>query len=319
MFANKLSIVCSLLLLTGLSGCEKEYDLPSQPIDSYTKIYMPQAVTNPAVYELSIADTAQYLTYSASFGGQDYPGSDIPVTFVVSNELIDSFNLANGTSYAALPEKSYVFSTASAIIPAGKLSTGPLSIGVTTDGNMDMLTDYLLPISIGKAGEKVNDKLRTTFFKVRAQPDLNNYPPYDRSGWSIVDFSSQEANGEGANNGRAVFVLDDNTATFWHTQWQGASPAPPHHITVDMGEVKTVHGLYFTARQSADNGKPRDVQIQLSTDNSTWITAREFTLANTKELQYQFLKSFTEARYVKMIVLNTYSSTVTHLADLKVF
>jgi hypothetical protein len=313
--------IYTFFLLGMLLACEKETDLPDQPVESYTKIYMPQAVVNPSSYVLKITDSLQFMTYSASYGGQDYPGNDVEVTFMVNNSLIDSFNQVNGTHYAILPGKSYTLSHTSAVIPAGQLSTGPLSISVKTSGAdaMDILTDYLLPVSIGKAGEKVNDNLRTAFFKVRTQPELNDYPPYDRSAFSVIDFSSQEANGEGPENGRALFILDDNTSTFWHTQWQGASPGPPHYVTIDMGAVKTVHGLYFLARQGNESGKPKDIQVMVSTDNTAWTNAGEFTLANTKDLQWQFTRSFIDARYVKVIVQNSYNASYTHLAELKIF
>lgn len=40
----------------------------------------------------------------------------------------------------------------------------------------------------------------------------------DRSGWSVHSFDSEESNGEGPNNGRAVHAIDNNNNTFWHTR-----------------------------------------------------------------------------------------------------
>src|SRR3546814_5319167 len=119
-----------------------------------------------------------------------------------------------------------------------------------------MFKSDLLPLS-RQSSFKMNEALQTTYYLITAEPDIADYPDYDRSAWTIVDFSSEEANGEGPNNGRAVFVLDGDNQTFWHSQWQGASPTPPHHITVDLGEVKTLHGINTTARQvSGSGGKP---------------------------------------------------------------
>src|SRR5690606_23754513 len=51
-----------------------------------------------------------------------------------------------------------------------------------------------------------------------------------RSKWTISWFSSEEAEGEGAHNGRAVHAIGNNLETFWHTQWQGTQPGRPHFV-----------------------------------------------------------------------------------------
>jgi hypothetical protein len=166
----------------------------------------------------------------------------------------------------------------------------------------------------------VNETLRTTFFVVKAQPDLKNYPFYDRTGWQVIDFSSQEATGEGPNNGRAVFILDNNTATFWHSQWQNGSPGPPHYVTIDMGIQKTIHGLSFIGRQGDYNGRPNEVNVQVSNDNSVWTDAGTFNLQNSKDQQSVFLPNgFKNARYFKVIINSSYNATYTHLAELNTF
>jgi len=311
-------VIASLLLL---AACKDKYDLPDQPLSKYIKVYMPAAVNNPVNRVLAITDSAQVIIYGADYGGADYPQADIPVTFSVNPALVDSFNRANNTAYTLLPEHGYTLSAISAVIPRGQLSTPPLELAVKTSGagGIAALKDYLLPISIVKSTVTVNEQLRTTFFVIRAQPDLADYPDFDRSAWSIVDFSSQEANGEGADNGRAVFAIDNNPATYWHTQWQGGSPGPPHYITVDMGIVKTLHGLSFLDRQSDNDGKPQSVTVETSIDNHTWEPAGSFTLQNTKDLQKQFLSGFRDARYFRVNILSSYNATYTHLAELNAF
>ena len=319
MFFNKILSICFLSLV--LFSCSEHYELPDQPLSAYTKVYMPQAANNPQTYTLKISDTLQEIIYSASFGGQDYPGQDIQVNFSVDNALVDSFNIANNTAYPAMPEKSFGLGSAAATIPKGELSTGPLKLYVKTSGAgaIDILKDYLLPVTISTSSGQINDHLRTTFYKVRAQPNLADYPVMDRSAWTVTDFSSQEANGEGPSNGRAIFALDNNPSTYWHTQWQGGTPGPPHFLTIDMGAVTTLHGLSFLDRQSDNDGKPQDVLVQTSMDNITWTDAAAFTLANTKDLQPQFLAAFREARYFKVIIQSSYNASYTHLAELNAF
>lgn len=311
-------LLCASL---GLFSCKSEVELPDQPLENYIKVYMPLAVNNPVGKTLGVADTLQTIVFGACFGGQDYPTKDIALKFKVNPDVIDSFNTANGTSYELLPSSGYTLSATEATIPKGKLNTAPLYISVKTKGAgaINALQNYILPISIESSTINVNENLRTTFYVVKSQPDLEDYTDYDRALWSVAGFSSQEANGEGANNGRAIHSIDGDKTTFWHSQWQGGSPGPPHHIIYDMGEEKEVHGLSFLSRQSGDNGKPNLVTIETSTDNVTWTSGGNVELQNNNNLQRRFLSSFRQARYVKIIITSSFSASHSHLAELYAF
>lgn len=284
---------------------------------------MPQAVNGGTVMKtLKITDSVQTVIYGANFGGQNYPAGDIPVTFMINNTKVDSFNRANKTSYPILPDSSYALSNTSAVIPKGQVTTLPLTVSFKTKGTgaMDPLKMYVLPVSIATATVKINEALRTTFYVVKAQPDFKDYSNYDRAQWVLAGFSSQEANGEGANNGRAIFALDNNNGTFWHTQWQGASPGPPHFLIIDMGTVKMLHGVSFIGRQADAGGKPNEVNVQVSADNVTWTNAGTFNLQNNKDLQPQFLPNgFKSARYFKVIINSAYGGSYTQIAELNAF
>ncbi|HEY9259430.1 discoidin domain-containing protein [Chitinophaga sp.] len=316
MYFNRFAVFACCIFLLGLFSCTDKFELPDQPLSAYNKVYMPLAVNNPKVYAFAVADSAQAMIYSASYGGQDYPTSDIQVTFSSNTALVDSFNAVNHTAYLPMPDKSYTLSTTTGTIRKGSLGTGPLTIDVKTSGagSIDIMKEYLLPVSIVSASATINESLRTTFYKVRA-----DYPVYDRSNWQVLSFSSQEANGEGSGNGKVINALDNNNATYWHSQWQGTSPGPPHFFVIDMGEVKTLHGFSFLDRQSDNAGKPQDVVVETSMDNITWTTAGSFTLANTKDLQPKVLSSFTDARYFRITIQNSYNATYTHLAELNAF
>ena len=146
-------------------GCKDKLDLlPNQPLENYVKVYMPEAVNAPVLKSFRITDSVQTLTYGAVLGGKDYATADLPVTFKVNKAVVDSFNLANKTSYPLLPDGSYTLSSASATIAKGSVSTAPLSIALKTNGAgaMDALKVYVLPVSIASASVKVNEALRTT-------------------------------------------------------------------------------------------------------------------------------------------------------------
>lgn len=88
-----------------------------------------------------------------------------------------------------------------------------------------------------------------------------------RTGWTATA-SDEETAGE---NGRAVNVLDGNTATIWHSRWSGTTSAPlPHWITIDMKQQRLISGLKYLPRVSIANGRVGRFEISVSSNGSTW-------------------------------------------------
>ena len=319
---NKSIIVTAVMACTLWYGCKDQIDLPYQPLDSYTQVYMPQGINGPISKVFKIKDSVQTVIYGAVYGGPGYPGNDVAVSFKVDPLKVDSFNLANNTNYPLLPAASYTLSNISGVITKGSTATQPYNVSFKTMGTgaMTALKTYILPISVVCTSTKINPKLATTFYIVKAQPDLNDYPVYNRANWTVAFFSSQEANGEGPNNGRAIFALDGNSGTFWHSQWQSPGAVPPHILTIDMNEVKVIHGLAFQGRQADGGGKPNAVNVQISADNLTWQDAGSFNLKNDKTVQSVFLpEGFKTGRYFKITITSAYGGNYIQIAELNAF
>lgn len=317
-------LVLLLLVADSFCSCHDKVDLPDQPTDQYTKVYMPQAVNNPLNYHFNPDDTtAAQIIYGADYGGVGYPNQNIQIQFGINTAVIDSFNTANNTDYALLPDKSYALGDSNTVIKKGALNTDPLKITLFTKGENapdDLGKTYILPVYIKSASVNVNDKLRTTFYILSIRRDANDYKDFDRSNWKVVSFDSEEPTGEGVGNGHAINAIDGNSSTYWHTQWQAAQPGLPHYIIIDMGESKSVHGVGFLDRQDQNSGKPDAIEVSLSDDGEDWQTVLTTELANTTALQRILLDNFTSGRYVKLLVKSTYGETFyTHLAELYLF
>lgn len=130
----------------------------------------------------------------------------------------------------------------------------------------------------------------------------------DRTGWSIVEYSSQEDQGGEGTTGRAADILDGNLETYWHSCWEGCTAAPPHHIIIDMGQSQTVDGFKFSQRQSLSRAV-KDIEIQISTDNRTWESLGDFTLQNVSSEQNINLSASKSLRYFKLIAKTAYDGT----------
>ena len=128
----------------------------------------------------------------------------------------------------------------------------------------------------------------------------------DRSSWSVSGFSSEEASGEGENNGHAIHALDNDISTFWHTQWEGAEPGPPHYIAIDAGAETMFNGFIFTPRQGSTSGNAKDIEIAVSADGAAWEPAGDFTLENNDERHLVFLASPVQTRYFRVTINSTH-------------
>ena len=68
----------------------------------------------------------------------------------------------------------------------------------------------------------------------------------------FVSVDSAETAGE---NGAGANAVDGNPDTFWHTQWQDATPECPHEIIIELVPATTIKGFTYLPRQDeSDHG-----------------------------------------------------------------
>lgn len=120
---------------------------------------------------------------------------------------------------------------------------------------------------------------------------------YPKAGWTIKGFSSEEP----TNNRVASSIIDNNTANWWITRYAtDPTDYPNHWVTVDMGQVTRIDG--FIINQKTGDRKIKELEILVSTDNTTWENVGTFTLNNIDQLkQYIDLPTKKECRYFKLV------------------
>lgn len=135
-----------------------------------------------------------------------------------------------------------------------------------------------------------------------------------RAGWKATADSEEPGEGPVAN------AIDDDDATFWHTNWQTNQTSHPHTITVDMGETLELAGFTYLPRQDSDNGHIGDYEFYISPDGVMWgspVTAGTF--AGGRDRQTVTFKQRLTARFIRLVALNEQSGArYTSLADLNV-
>lgn len=112
---------------------------------------------------------------------------------------------------------------------------------------------------------------------------------------SVFDFDSEELGDEFTP---AVRAIDGNITTFWHTGYGTGGIDPlPHHITIDIGSLRSVGGFIYTPRQGNQNGRIANYQVHYSTDASNWTLMTSGTWPNGTAVQrYDGLVGLRKAR-----------------------
>lgn len=130
----------------------------------------------------------------------------------------------------------------------------------------------------------------------------------DPTSWTLLAFSDQETEGEG-ENGRAAFILDGNTTTYYHNKWKNGAAAYPHTFTFDAGQQTTVSSIELY--QGRDSGyRARQMQLYTSDDANAWkLVANRLNVMDSDHPTVE-LDSAVTARYFRVRFTSGYGSNL---------
>lgn len=150
-------------------------------------------------------------------------------------------------------------------------------------------------------------------FSVDAAP--MSFPDYyllDRTNWKVIDFSDESGDGGGHTT-----VIDGSLTTFWHNAYEPSIP-PPHHITLDMQEEKTLNKIVIARRQN--NSDLKKMHLDVSSDNEHWTTIGELNFSNmpNQNSMALILKTGVKARYLKAIITDSHREPYVSISEIYV-
>lgn len=315
-------IIYSLVLMSVLifHSCQENDPLYEQLTTSKdgTNIFLAKANSEMESLDIFPADADERTTtLGVGFGGLGIPADNITVTLSIDEAALDSINTAraiNGEDlYELFPENSYSLSTLSLNIPSGELYSNLITLTYYPKV-FNQEKAFILPLSITDAsGYPISETAKTVIFLAPKGPTLQLTPtPYNKENWSVMDFSSEEDQGEGEVNGFVHNVLDDNPDTFWHTCWYACTAEEtttyPHWITIDMKEALSLNGIIFYQRQS-NTRAIKDLEVLVSTDNATWESLGDFQLEHSTSEQRLEFEMEIQAQYVKILMKSGWDGT----------
>lgn len=312
---KRYSLIILLLAVLGFYACQGD----DTPYDELTdskegaQIYTAKARGGIQSLETYSLEEEKYLEkdtimFNAGFGALGLPASDINVSFSLDQQALDSVNaireLNDESLYLPFPQDAYEISSLELTIPSGKEYSNFSTI-IYDPSKFDLNHNYLMALTITDAsGYSINPEVKSIFFSVSEVIIPEPGPVfYDKDTWEVIDFSSQEAVGEGSN-GLASLIIDGNPDTYWHSCWSDCNPDQsvyPHHITVDMKQVNPVNGLEIFQRQAGTRGVEL-IEVEVSDNNETWRSLGEFNLLNIvpgQRVEFEQAESF---RYFKITI-----------------
>lgn len=303
-----------LMALIAFSSCsdDETYDVAGN--DGFVFARADYGITSTGLLELKMSKTffgALGADRKVSFPIRStMPAKDpINVTCKVDNSLVAAYNEKHGTKYAEVTPDMLSINGPQFVIKKDSVeSDSRVEISFNQD-NLDKveLGKYLVPFKLEmvSGGMAVSQKYNVVYALITVNNDISasDIPLADRSKWSVIDFSSQEIEGE---NAAATNAIDGKDGTFWHTQWQARLPAPPHHITIDMGEVVKYVGFQYMNRSSS-RGCATKMRVEVSTDNKIWTEVGTYDdLPQYGGGEYKkLLNKVYEVRYFKYTILKS--------------
>lgn len=184
------------------------------------------------------------------------------------------------------------------------MQTGGYTSTNKTKKTVALATDYTPVDTINIT--PLNDRVLTAIANEKARIEkerlfVDNL--MDKMGWEAIEYSSEEAAGEGSN-GRAQQIVDGYDNTYWHPQWYGNTAQLPHYIVVDMQEMKNVGGFEIKMGDNA-NRHIKAYDIYGSTDNANWTLLCSDDNAPSKSSFRVILDKAADIRYFKIVVRQT--------------
>lgn len=240
--------------------------------------------------------------------------SAIDLELEIDTDFIDQYNLSNNEDYIVPDANAFSF------VKNQTLEAGKKNIIFNVKIFQQYLTkNYMLPVRLKSSSKFGVDNEQYFVLMLNVQSEL-----LDKTKWTIAGFSSEEATGEsGGANGKAIYIIDGNNSTFWHSQWQGAKPQPPHWLIIDMHGSYTITEIILRQRGSGDSAPTKGGEFDLcdeynssSPSTAAWRKIGDFQLAAIVDDQSFNIKK-AKGRYLRIYITEVRSGDkTTSLAEI---
>lgn len=142
---------------------------------------------------------------------------------------------------------------------------------------------------------------------------------YNKSGWTIVSWSDQEA-GDG---GGVTSLLDGNLNNWWHSKYNDGGSTLPHWVVIDLTSSKRIVRIDSWRRPGSTDAKTMQYFVSDDPDAeaASWIKIAEGVFSSGDKLTIDIPDpdATSQGRYLKLVLPDSNRSYHTSIAEITLY
>ena len=302
------------------AGTTEIYISESGQDDSWTKVEAEETIADAENPTRVKAYTYNFDPQTATYvklrvvnpTGTDLERPSVAISEVEINEWVGSYTTNSTAALQSLTVNGLEVSAAD--LAAGSYDTEAILIdNIQYAGADNAAVTYIPPYeNAAKLIIESEDHSTSNTFTINLGADVSSGDAADDS--RDYDYQKTTATAASAypgtgNEGPASYAVDNNTGTWWHTNWNVTVPMSDFWITLELEEETVLDALRYYGRDGSINGRVGEYKVEVSTDGDKWIQVSTGEWENTAGWKLAVFDQPTAAKYVRLTGLHTFGDS----------
>lgn len=302
------------------AGTTEIYISESGQDDSWTKVEAEETIADAENPTRVKAYTYNFDPQTATYvklrvvnpTGTDLERPSVAISEVEINEWVGSYTTNSTAALQSLTVNGLEVSAAD--LTAGSYDTEAILIdNIQYAGADNAAVTYIPPYeNAAKLIIESEDHSTRNTFTINLGADASSGDAADDS--RDYDYQKTTATAASAypgtgNEGPASYAVDNNTGTWWHTNWNVTVPMSDFWITLELEEETVLDALRYYGRDGSINGRVGEYKVEVSTDGDKWTQVSTGEWENTAGWKLAVFDQPTAAKYVRLTGLHTFGDS----------
>ncbi len=302
------------------AGTTEIYISESGQDDSWTKVEAEETIADAENPTRVKAYTYNFDPQTATYvklrvvnpTGTDLERPSVAISEVEINEWVGSYTTNSTATLQSLTVNGLEVSAAD--LAAGSYDTEAILIDTISYAGADnAAVTYIPPYeNAAKLIIESEDHSTRNTFTINLGADASSGDAADDS--RDYDYQKTTATAASAypgtgNEGPASYAVDNNTGTWWHTNWNVTVPMSDFWITLELEEETVLDALRYYGRDGSINGRVGEYKVEVSTDGDKWTQVSTGEWENTAGWKLAVFDQPTAAKYVRLTGLHTFGDS----------
>ena len=302
------------------AGTTEIYISESGQDDSWTKVEAEETIADAENPTRVKAYTYNFDPQTATYvklrvvnpTGTDLERPSVAISEVEINEWVGSYTTNSTAALQSLTVNGLEVSAAD--LAAGSYDTEAILIDTISYAGADnAAVTYIPPYeNAAKLIIESEDHSTRNTFTINLGADVSSGDAADDS--RDYDYQKTTATAASAypgtgNEGPASYAVDNNTGTWWHTNWNVTVPMSDFWITLELEEETVLDALRYYGRDGSINGRVGEYKVEVSTDGDKWTQVSTGEWENTAGWKLAVFDQPTAAKYVRLTGLHTFGDS----------